>query len=156
MIVFLKRSVMVIGVSSLCVLVDNIQRSSNKLVFFSLLLFFLFSNCDVFTHHYALPVAGGRRDRTIHFPKTLAWSEMQIASSMTWAGNANSISYHDNHYDKCPSFLLVRVSFFPLATSSKKTNPVYSGNYWLLITSKDLKFTPFINSGLIYLCFIAH
>ena len=47
---------------------------------------------------YYLPIAGGRRDKFMPFPRPFVWNEMKTASSKVWTLIADSCSYHDNHY----------------------------------------------------------
>ena len=51
---------------------------------------------------YYLPIAGGRINGFIHFPRVLVLCEMQLVSSRIWTRVAVSISYDDNHYTTAP------------------------------------------------------
>ena len=53
---------------------------------------------------YYLSIARERRDGFMHFPKALAQSEIQTASTRIWTQVTDSISYDDNHYAKHTSY----------------------------------------------------
>ena len=50
---------------------------------------------------YYLPITGGRTYGFMSFPRELAQSEIQTASSRIWTRVANSIFNSDNYYAKC-------------------------------------------------------
>ena len=47
---------------------------------------------------YYLPIAAGRTDGFLYFPRVLALWEMQITSYWIWTRLTVSISYHDNYH----------------------------------------------------------
>ena len=51
--------------------------------------------------HY-LPIAGGRTDDFLSFPRALAQAKTQTDSSRIWTRMDNSIPYDDNRYTNAP------------------------------------------------------
>ena len=65
---------------------------------------FTFTSCqtnakEISLSYYSL-ITGRRTDGFMPFPRALAQSEMQTASSRIWTWVAYTISYNDNYYTK--------------------------------------------------------
>ena len=62
-----------------------------------------------------LPIAVGKADGFMPFPRALAWREMQSTLSKIWTWFVNSISYNKNHYAKHEIYWFIWTSLLIMA-----------------------------------------